>query len=337
MSEAIFPLLGAAFVVVAVLPASALLARLALGLLARRAVGTLHGLDARFLVLLASTMVPMAWLISAGLHQAETGRSMVTCLLHPCEPGSCLEPGLFALTLGLALVGFCLKPLVGRGRGARATALASSELGPRIEALLAAPALAWLRGRVAVTEEPGFALAARGLWRPSIVVGAAYASSLDDRSLAAALAHEAEHLRSRDPLRYRLLQLALAANPFGAWLLGAEAARWLRAREAHCDREAVLGGADPLCLAGAIVRAARPEAQTAALGAPDAAVLRFRVELLCAYAESPPRRCCPRPVPVFVTTLALLLLTLLLPHQAGTAALDALHAGAERAASLLWR
>ena len=45
MSEAIFPLLGAAFVVGAVLPASALLARLALALLARRGTGPLHGLD----------------------------------------------------------------------------------------------------------------------------------------------------------------------------------------------------------------------------------------------------------------------------------------------------
>lgn len=337
MTEAIFPLLGVAFVMLVVLPASALAARLVLGVLARRSGGPLHGLNARLVVLIGSAMVPIAWLLSAGLHQAETGRSIVACLLHRADAADCLEPGLFAITLGAVLALCCGRLLMGRSRQPASSSERARAVRRRVDALMAGDGqLAWLRGRLQITDADAFAVAATGLFRPSIVVGAAYAETLDDGALAAALAHEAEHVRSRDPLRYLLLQLALAANPLGAWLLSSEAASWLRAREAHCDREAVLGGAAPLSLATAIVAAARPAAHTAALGAPDASVLRFRVQLLCAFAESPPKRCCRRPLPVFATSVALLLFALTLPHRAGTQALDVLHFGAERAATYFW-
>lgn len=339
MSEAVFPVFGAAFVMVVVLPLCALLARLAVGGLEARSGGSLHGLNARFLVLVGSSMVPVAWLLSAGLHQAESGRSIVACLLDHDLAEACLEPGFFALVLGLILVGCGLRPLSRRSRCTPSTSARAAAVRHRIDCLLRRePTLGGLKARVWITEEPGFAIAAEGLLNPSIVVGAAFAERLSDASLVAAIRHEAEHVTSRDPLRYLVLELTLAANPFGSWLLKAPVSRWLRAREVHCDREAVLEGAAPLPLAEAILFAARPRSFDAAgLGPHDAAVLRFRVELLCAFAEAPPNRCCKGPVPVFTSIFALLAVALMLPHQAGTAALDVLHIGAEYAAALLWR
>lgn len=339
MSEAIFPLVGAAFVVLVVLPACALVARFVLAALDRRAGGAMHGLNTRYVVLVGSTMLPVAWLLSAGLHQAESGRSIVACLLAHDSAGACLEPGLFALTLGLLLLAFCWRTRSWRVPPRPATSPRAAASHQRIAALLGADEkLAWLANRFAVTEAPDLALATQGLWRPTIVVGASFAEALDDAALLAAFGHEAEHVRSRDPLRYMLLDLALAANPLGACLLAAEAARWRSAREAHCDREAVIHGAAPLSLAEAMVAAARPDSSPLpALGPGDTRVLAFRVGLLVAFAERPPRACCHRGAPGFLPTLTLLILALLLPHQAGTVALDALHLGAEQAVSFLWR
>jgi hypothetical protein len=141
-----------------------------------------------------------------------------------------------------------------------------------------------------------------------------------------------------DPLRYLVLKLALAVNPVGRFLLEPHARRWYAAREAHCDREAVIQGFPPLSLADAIVRAARPGTfEVVPLGAPDMSVLRLRVGMLLAFAEERPVRCCHPGMSALPAALALLLLALLLPHQTGTGALDALHRGAERALTyILW-
>jgi hypothetical protein len=200
------------------------------------------------------------------------------------------------------------------------------------------PVLAGLRDRVVVTDDEGFALGTHGLLKPRVFIGTAFAARLSDEMLASALGHEAEHVRALDPLRYLILQLALAVNPFGRFLLQPHAARWQAAREAHCDREAVIQGAAPLPLADAIVRAARPGAREAvALGARDTAVLKFRIGMLLAFAERTPARCCHHGPSAFPVAFVLLLIALLLPHQTGTAALDALHTGAEHALTYFWR
>mgnify|MGYP000861631835 CR=1 FL=1 len=65
MIEATFPLLGTAFVVLIVLPAFALLAKAGLVMLERDEVGgPLHGLNLRYVVLTASSALPLAWLLS---------------------------------------------------------------------------------------------------------------------------------------------------------------------------------------------------------------------------------------------------------------------------------
>ncbi|MBK6688861.1 MAG: hypothetical protein IPG45_30610 [Deltaproteobacteria bacterium] len=337
MSEVVFPLLGTVFVVLAVLPASALLAKLLLLILDRSSGSALHGLEVRYLILICSTALPLAWFLSAGLHQAETGQSVVACLFNHSSEG-CLEPVLFASTLLLVMAGLSSNTFRRSCGVALISSPRSHQLQDRIEAILrTTPWLDPLQCRVAFTDTLEFALGTQGLLSPQVVVGIAYAEATSDEALAAALGHEAEHLRSRDPLRYLLLALALAMNPFGRWLLGPDARRWLAAREAHCDREAVVRGAAPLFLAEALVQAARPEPMPrVGLGAQDASMLKLRVGLLLAYAEQSPVHCCRREPSTISVALSLLCLFLFLPHQTSTAALDVLHAGAERAHSFFW-
>jgi Zn-dependent protease with chaperone function len=338
VSEAAFPLLGAAFVILVVLPCCAALARLSLAFVERGGgVGPLHGLAARYLLITGSTFLPLAWFFSAGLHQVESGRSALACLLDHGAAKLCLEPGFFALALSLVALARSAPVLRGARGLSAAQGAAAHALLARVDRILARhPELAGLTGRVVATESAGFALGTQGWLRPRVFVGMVFATRLTDEMLAAALGHELEHVRLRDPLRFRVLALALALNPIGRRLLDPHAARWLSAREAHCDREAVLRGSLPLPLADAIVRAARPgSSEMAALGARDTAMLKLRIGMLIAFAERAPHRCCRREPPSFPLALTLLLLALLLPHRAGTGALDALHTGAEQAFAVL--
>lgn len=339
MIEATFPLLGTAFVVLVVLPVFALFAKAGLLMIERDEVGgPLHGLTLRYVLLTGASLLPLAWLLSAGVHQTETGKSALACLFDHDTAERCFEPGFFALALSVAVLGASLA-VMRKHRGARSSSSdAARSLLARVERVVASdPALASLLRRVAVTEDEGFALGTHGWIKPRVLLGTTFAAQLSDEMLASALGHEAEHVRALDPLRYLVLQLALAVNPFGRFLLDPHAARWQAAREAHCDREAVIRGAAPLPLADAIVRAARPSAcEAVALGASDTAVLKFRIGMLLAFAERPPARCCHQGPSAFPVSFVLLIIALILPHQTGTAALDVLHTGAERALTFFW-
>jgi len=338
VSEVGFPVLGVMFIMVVALPLLALAAKALLALLERDEVGgALHGFEGRFLVLAGSSLLPLAWFVSAAVHQAESGESVMACLLSHDVAELCVEPGLFAALL-LIVVAACSRATL-RGRVVTtSTSPAAQATKGRLDDLTSTRGeLALLQGRTLVTDEPGFSLGTQGLMLPRVIVGARFAAGLSDDALAGALAHEAEHVRGRDPFRYLLLQLALAANPFGRWLLQVHADRWVAAREAHCDREAVLRGAAPLPLAEAIIRAARPESRPlVALGPRTAAMVWFRVQLLVAFSERPPSHCCEGAGSVVPAAAVMLALALALPHQTGTAALDALHTGAEHALTFLW-
>lgn len=333
MIEALFPLVGAAFVVLVVLPSSALVAKLALVVLERGLRGgLLHRLNLRYLVLTGASVLPLAWFFSAALHQVE-GTEAHACLFDHGVAALCFEPGYFGLALAVA-VAVMSRGVIGRLRPPTPAAHLHA-LAARIDGLLGhQPALHVLRGRIVVTDTSGFAVGTFGWARPRVFVGAAFADLLSDEMLTGALAHEREHVRALDPLRYLVLEVALAVNPLGRFLLAPHAARWLAARESHCDREAVIGGARPLPLADAIVRAARLVSRPlVALGGSHAAALKFRISLLLAFAERGPGPCCTQGAgraPLSLP-LALLVLALLSPHQAGTAALDAIHTGVETA------
>lgn len=338
MSEAAFPVLGAAFVLLIVLPLSALLTKGALVLLEREAGGALDSLGLRYVLLTASSVLPLAWFLSAGIHQAETGRSALACLLDHEDAARCFEPAFFAALLATGASLAWVRAFRSAGRVAISRSLSAQTLSARLAGILAKPSLSSLRRRVVVTEEPGFTLGTRGLLRPRVFVGVAFAIKLTDEMLASALGHEREHVRSHDPLRYLVLQLALGINPFGRFLLAPHAARWRAAREAHCDREAVLHGAAPLPLADAIVRAARPTLKEAApLGANETSVLSLRIGMLLAFAERSPQRCRHEHPSALPVALALLLVALLLPHRTGTEVLDVLHISAEQALGYVLR
>lgn len=335
MTEAAFPLLGPALVVGVVLPISALLVRIGLEL-AHRLVpnAALHGLRARYLVLLASSLLPIAWLLSAALHQAETGLSVLACIVdHGLDP-NCIEPRLFGLALVVTMSVLALPTLVralGGSIKGRESGIGAEQ--DRVRALIErTPWLAELRGLVIVSDGFGPAIATHGILRPSVVVRASYLDGLDDAALAAALCHELEHVRYRDPLRYLLVSLALALNPIGRLWLGSEVRRWIAAREAECDHDAVIRGADPAALAHALILAARPmdaDVPIPALATAELAILQLRVELLMAYAERRSASLATRSRPALRLAGALLAVVIAWPHSGETAALDVLHTSAE--------
>ncbi|MBK6807819.1 MAG: hypothetical protein IPG81_02755 [Sandaracinaceae bacterium] len=332
MTEAAFPILGAAFVLLCVLPAFSLLAKGVLSLLERDDVGgALHGLDLRYLLLTGASVLPLAWFLSAGLHQVWSGGSALVCLLDHGNSGECAETTFFLLTL-FGLSGLLAAPALREHVAPPAASPAGrSALAHRLDHIFAAhPALQPLRDRVHATDAADFAIGTHGIFRPRVFVGSAFAARLTDDMLASALGHESEHVRSLDPLRYVLLRATQAVNPVGQLLLAPHVARWLAAREAHCDREAVIRGSSPLPLAEAILRAARPSVrELVALGARDVVMLTFRVRMLMAFSERPPSRCCEKGPAVLPTVLLLAALTAILPGQIGSTALDTLHAGSE--------
>lgn len=338
MTEVFFPLLGPLLVVAAVLPACALVAKAALVAIGRLARGdALHTYQAlRHAIVVSSSGVPLLWFISAGIHQAETGRAGVCAGDHGPE-SLCMDAAYFAAALSVVAAVAALPRLLREGLAARTGASAAANgVQVRVDALIERqPGLAALRGRAHVRDRAPAPMATVGIVAPRVVIRTSFAAALDDDTLAAALVHELSHARGRDPLRYFLASWALSVNPLGRRLLEAELARWVLAREAHCDREAVLAGASAPALAQALVRAARPAGRTPgpALGPANADAVKLRVGLLLAYTERTPGRCCPEPS--LRLSLVPLLAALAVAHGGSTAALDAVHVASEAAVSFV--
>ncbi|MET0385024.1 MAG: hypothetical protein ABW321_03645 [Polyangiales bacterium] len=345
MTVLALPILGVLFVFGVVLPAAALGSRAALRGMRRHAADAgLHGHGAlRYLLLVGPTALPLAWIIAACMHQAEAGTDPSVCML-PDEPGVlCPEVAGFACALVLLVLLTGLPRVI---REQRALRSATSPLATQTRARLDAMARMWpdlgvlIARMVVVDDNSADPIATRGVFAPRVVVCARFVAALDDAALIGALRHEAEHVRDRDPLRYFLAWWALAVNPLGRALLAPELARWIATREVHCDREAVLSGAAAPALAQALVSAARfphalpAEATGSALHAADREVLRLRVELLMAYSEREPARCCQR-VPVLRLAAACMVLATALAHQFGDGPLDTLHRATESAASFV--
>lgn len=338
MTEVALPLLGTAVIFGIVLPAAALVARGLLWLLDRGHQPDLNRLGAvRYTLLVGSTAIPLAWFISACLHQAEAGTGAGVCVV-PDPPGAlCSEVAALAGVLVLLVAVIAWPRLLREQRAVRGPESDGSMVTrSRITRIASGHEdLASLLRSLVVVEGAEEPIATLGVFRPRVAIDAGFASRLDDDALLAALKHEAEHLRDRDPLRYFLAWWALSVNPIGRWLLGPELRRWILSRETHCDREAVLCGASAPALAHALVEAARFPATRAcaALRAADARVLRLRVGLLMAYADRRPQRW--RRMPALRFALSGLVLALLMPHQVEDGAVDALHRATESVAALI--
>jgi hypothetical protein len=118
----------------------------------------------------------------------------------------------------------------------------------------------WTRALVrfvrSIVARPALPIAVVGLVAPRIVVDPELERVLDADAFAAALAHEAGHVRHRDPLRIALAQLATDLQwPWQQPRRRLES--WRQLLEETRDDEAVLRGAQPEDLAAAIVGAAR--------------------------------------------------------------------------------
>lgn len=344
MNELVFPLAGALAVFLVAVPLATLVAK---GLLVaqRRTAGGLpaHGTAAVYALVIAPTLGPALWAISAALHQSEPGEALAACLVDQLPGDSCRDALLFAGVLTLILGHGMVRRL--RRDMAQAPRLqrldANSAQGRRLAAVCARHAgLARFAGRIAAVRGAREPLCTRRALRPVIEVDAGIMERLDDDALAAALLHEAEHARGLDPLRYGIAAVSLSLNPL-ARLLRSELAHWRLAREAVCDHRAVRAGADPLALAEAIVTAARqpwaarthrPGAASAAaaLAGDGARAVELRVRLLMEHADhagAPPAS----GMPSAATVVLGLLLLLAMPHATETTLLDALHQGVETA------
>lgn len=341
MTEAFFPLVGPLVVFFVVLPLTAALAKLVLLGVGRFSAegASLHDRQRmRYLLLVASSGVPLAWFISASVHQAESGFTATVCTVDHAPGASCDEPALFAVAL-ITLVGALLIPRLLRGyRAVRpSTSPAAERVATRLAALVRSrPSLARLQGRLITCDTLHSPIATVGIFSPAVAVRSSFASALDDDALVAALHHELEHVRARDPLRYLAISFAVAVNPLGRWILGGELSRWILARETHCDREAVLGGASSPALAHALVTAARapmPALLTVGLGSTGALGLKLRVDLLMAYSDRLPRHCCGEPA--LRIALLLMAVAFALPHGSGTDALDMVHIASESTLALI--
>lgn len=334
MIQLAFPVLGALALYLAVVPALTLAVKAALVLVRRRARAPwAFGSAAVWLALAAPVAGTAAWSVSAGLHLVED-KSHAACLVGHPGLAWCLDAALFALVIAAAVAGVLFlrrrrePELRSLGRDAPAAA--------RVQALCAgAPDLAPFAARVQVVVGADVGVRAVGAFRPAIQVSEAALARLDDEALVAALAHEAQHLRDHDPLRYFLARALLVLDPLG-FVLRPELARWRLAREVSCDREAVRRGADPLALAHALVVCARrrpaPPVPVAGLSE-EAAWLSVRTNLLLGYVDARPGPAAAGPGAAVGLALAGALL-LWLPHPMGGWPVDLLHHGIEAALAL---
>jgi beta-lactamase regulating signal transducer with metallopeptidase domain len=341
MNEAAFPLLGPLIVFAVVLPLSAVAAKVFLWLLAKvdRTSGLHSHQGIRYATLVASSAVPLAWFISASLHQAEDGRSELVCTAEHAPEAFCAEAAYFSLALCALGVAFALPRLLREQLVARAADTDSGRaLLARVQLVAERDvALSPLHGHLVVSDVAPSPIATVGIFSPRVVVKTAFAAALDDEALAGALHHELEHFRARDPLRYFIASWARAVNPLGRWLLRGEHARWLLGREAHCDREAVHSGASAVALAHALLIAARPGhgSFSPALGSGHIEGVKLRLGLLLAYADKRPGHC--KHGPALRTVMVVLALVFALPHGGETEPLDTIHRVSERAVSILTR
>jgi len=122
-------------------------------------------------------------------------------------------------------------------------------------ALIGARALARAAWSLCAAEDD-HGVATVGLLRPRVVFAPDMARALDERAIAAALAHEEAHVRHRDPLRIWLAQFVTDLQ----WPSGAAQRRlsnWLVALEYARDDEARAAGTEGADLAAAVLGSLR--------------------------------------------------------------------------------
>ncbi len=180
------------------------------------------------------------------------------CLVH--GPRS-IHLGRAGLVLGLIAVPVLI---------AAASAVARLLRGRRLLSALRRCARPATAGYDEVASEAPFAVTA-GLWRPRVYVTSGLLRLLDDTSRMAVLAHEAAHVRRRDPLTKLLAELLGAFHvPKTRRALLADLSL---ACEQACDEEAAASIGDRTAVADALVKLGRLVSDASPTG--TAAVARF--------------------------------------------------------------
>lgn len=339
MSPFWFPVVGSVLVFFGVVPVLSLVARSMLWLCPQGADPVTHqGSPWRLLLVVAPTLAPLTWLISASIHQSESGAPLAACLVDRLGQAQFNDVIFFGLILfsplGLGVVRHLRRE---RNRAlSRPSAPLQQAASQRLQAVYQhTPRLARYRQRIHLVQHGIAPVCTRFLFRPQIEIEANLVLQLDEEELKATLLHEVEHACAKDPLRLLVAQVALSLNPLGC-LLTSELNRYHFAREALCDKRAVQCGADPLALARSIVSVASPRAMPStivALGGHGLGGIRLRVHLLLGYAACRPAPAQRRPLAGLISILITLLA--LSPHLTGAAPLAVFHVGIERAALVL--
>lgn len=335
MNELFFAVAGALLVFFVAVPVLTIAARVIFAALPDNSVAK-HVSPWRFALLVAPTLGPVIWLVSAAVHQSEGGAPLAACIVDHLGSELCRHVVMFGLVL-FSILGL---GVLRRLRGERGLRRVQPPVGvtavQRVRRLSDGHfALAKYSSRIRVVGEGVAPACTRGLFRPRVEIDVALVEHLDDEELEAVLLHEVEHAQAKDPLRFFVAQVALCINPIGG-VLASELARYHFAREALCDRRAVQRGANPLALARSIVATAAPKtlpAHVAALGGHGIGGVRVRVQMLLSYATAWPGPARQHP-PVGVGTVFATVLVAT-PHLLGTGPLDLLHHGIEHAALFL--
>ncbi len=341
MNEMLPPALGVLILYLLVVPAITLVGKLLLILRRRRLKEPVHfGSTLMYLLLVSMVMGPALWFVSAVAHLSEPDRTTIACALGHVER----ELGRNALALimgGIVAIAAAVLRRAGREQRRKVTGCRVSVTAPqglRLGRLCQENVhLASVSSRVHAVSGSDTRICTLGYLRPRIEVSIELMAQLDDRALTGALLHEAEHLRTFDPLRYLVAAVCLGLNP-AAFLLRPEIIRWRQARELVCDRFAVRAGADPLSLAEALVVAARPRPEpmrafSAQLGCGSVPWLQYRINLLFGYSTRPPGQE-QRGLPS-VLLAAIALAPLVLPHVVDAWPLAGLHHSLELAIARL--
>lgn len=184
-------------------------------------------------------------------------------------------------------------------KGLRATRAVSEEVRARGDSIAAgacevrnaARRAGLAGGQVTVVESKALFAFTYGLLRPRVAVTGGLVATATEHELNAVLAHEAEHVRGRDPLR-TLIAGALAAHHFTVPLLSHLRVTFAADRELTADRRAV-AHCGTRAVAGALLKVSgmpgwAPSAPTSTMGTP--ALLDARITQLEAGRA-------PRPAP----------------------------------------
>ena len=201
------------------------------------------------MLLIAPTIIPIAWLTSSTLHLVESYPVLESCVL---DVGDCPEALVLLGLIVAVILCVCSSRILREHSPLQITHLAYEHpLSRRIDALCAQHhSLHALNVRVA--SNCAIPVFTTGWLRPRVIIDACFVQSADDAMLLATLLHESAHVQRRDGLCHLLVKLSFALNPASRWM-HADYMHWRHALEARCDYDAIVKGGEPLALAQSIV------------------------------------------------------------------------------------